>query len=356
MASERLRLAAAVAALASVLAASPARAEPTAADRNTAREMMREGRDLRDKGDLKGALKRFKAADDIMHVPTTGLEVARTQVALGLLVEARDSIAEIRQEPQKADEPQPFKEAREKAEELDSSLRGRVPALTIAVHGAAPDAKPTITVDGVTIPDDLVGLPRSVDPGHHVVVVTTSNGQGKQEVDVREGEKKPVDVTLVATENPAQPAQVPETPPPAPETPPPAPEPTTTRSHRPTLLTYAGFALAGVGIAAGTTTGLMSMSTTSSLSSSCPNHVCGPSSYSDLDSANTMALLSTISFAAAGVGAAVAVVSMIVGHEEASPAPAEPPSDAQPAGSPSAFRVHATPWIGLGSAGVSGTF
>ena len=65
-------------------------------DRETARTLMQQGRELTAKGDLKEALKRFKGADDIMHVPTTGLEVARTQAPLGLLVEARDTIARIR--------------------------------------------------------------------------------------------------------------------------------------------------------------------------------------------------------------------------------------------------------------------
>ena len=76
-----------------------ASAEPTAADRETARSLMQEARDLRDKGHVQDALKRFKAADDIMHVPTTGLEVARTQASMGMLVEARDTVANIRKLP-----------------------------------------------------------------------------------------------------------------------------------------------------------------------------------------------------------------------------------------------------------------
>ncbi|HEX4448937.1 MAG TPA: hypothetical protein VH044_19485, partial [Polyangiaceae bacterium] len=93
--------------MAALLAAPSAGAQPSAADRETARSMMQEGRDLREKGDLKGALQRFKAADDIMHVPTTSLEVARTQVSLGLLVEALDTIANIHKVPPAADEPAP---------------------------------------------------------------------------------------------------------------------------------------------------------------------------------------------------------------------------------------------------------
>src|ERR1700722_14015621 len=87
--------------LALLLATTTASAEPTAADRATARTLMQQGRDLRDKGDLKEALKRFQGADDAVHAPSTALELARTQVALSLLVEARDTLAAIRRLPVK---------------------------------------------------------------------------------------------------------------------------------------------------------------------------------------------------------------------------------------------------------------
>jgi hypothetical protein len=112
-------------AVALLLAAPAAHAQVSGADRETARSMMQEGRDLRDKGDLKGALQRFKSADDIMHVPTTSLEVARTQVALGQLIEALDTIANIRKTPAGADDPAPFKDARVKADELDAQVEGK---------------------------------------------------------------------------------------------------------------------------------------------------------------------------------------------------------------------------------------
>src|SRR5690242_13508597 len=107
------RMRAAIAAL--ILAtAAPAFAEPTAAEKETARNLMQEGRDLRDKKDLKGALQRFQAADQLMGVPTTGYEVASTQVALGLLVEARETLNRVSRLPAQAKEPAPFREARQK--------------------------------------------------------------------------------------------------------------------------------------------------------------------------------------------------------------------------------------------------
>lgn len=339
------------AALAADLTAESARAEPTAGDRETARQLMDAGSDLRDKKDLKGALQRFKAADDIMHVPTTGLEVARTQAPLGLLVEARDTIARIRLIPQKPNEPAPFKEARVKAEQLDAWLDGRVPALTVVVHGARAGQPLSVSLDGVSVPAAVVGLPRAVDPGHHVVVVKTEGAEGQQDVDVREGERKPVDVTLVpsptahaaASAPPPQPGPA-TTSVPVEESPAPAPI-----SHAPGAFTYVSGALAGAGLVVGTVTGVMSWSKTSSLASACPGHVCPPASYSSYDAASSLATISTLSFVAGGVGACLAVISLVVGHEEKSEvAPTSP--------TPPAARLRVSPWIGAGAAGLRGSF
>jgi hypothetical protein len=334
--------------LASMLVATAAHADPSAADRETARGLMQQGRELRAKNDEKGALKSFQAADAIMHVPSTGMEVARSQVALGQLVEARDTIAGIRRIPAKPSDPVPFKEARAKAEELDASLNGRVPALTIWVKGAADDETPEVSIDGEALPAGVLGLPRAVDAGHHVVSVKSASGEAKQEIDVHEGEQKTVDLTLVAAATPV--AAPPEE---GSDEAEPEAAPPETRSHKPTVVTWAGVGLAGAGVIAGTVTGVLSLSKKSSLQRECANDVCGPSSYSDYDSAHSMATISTIGFIAAGVGAAVATVSLIVGHDVPAPEPAANPT-APP--SPAAKRMTIVPIIGLGSAGFAGTF
>ena len=327
---------------ASLLFTTAAHADPTAADRETARSLMQEGRDLRDKGDLKDALKRFKAADDIMHVPTTALEVARVQISLGLLVEARDTIAAMRQLPAKRSDPAPFVEARSKAEELDASLNGRVPAVTITVKGASAEEQATVAVDGVPLAAGALGVPRSVDPGHHVITAKTSTGDGKAEVDVREGEQKAIEVTLASSATPETAAPTAPAP-----TEPEAPELAIPRSHSPTALTWIGIGLAGAGVIAGSVTGGLSLSKTSSLNSACASKVCGPSSDSSLDSAKMLATVSDVAFAAAGAGAVVAIVSLVVGHGQASTSAPQSPSD-------SAIRVE--PWFGIGGGGLRGSF
>ncbi len=351
-ASRRIHLTLTAIALASVLAAPPASAAQTsAADRETARSMMQEGRDLRDKGDLKGALQRFKAADDIMHVPTTSLEVARTQVSLGLLVEARDTIASIHKTSGQPDDPTPFKDARVKADELDAQLEGRIPTLTISVSGATEGDSPAIVIDGVSLPSSAAALPRKVDPGHHVISATAASGEAKEEVDVAEGEKKEIALTLVAGGSSNGPQEDTGA--------------ARTIVHTPGPITYGAIVVGGVGLVTGSVTGLLELSKASSVKKECPTKQCvsGSTGASDLNSANTLATISTVAFAVAAAGAVVAVVSLVLGHKPGSAqAPANEPesnpgSDPNTdAASPAESRLHATPWIGPGSAGIFGTF
>jgi hypothetical protein len=273
--------------------------------------------------------------------------VARTQVPLGLLLEARDTIARIRLIPAKGSDPVQFKEARVKADQLDASLEGIVPRLTVVVHGAPSGQTVSVSIDGVTVPAAVIGLPRTVDPGHHVVLVETQGARGQRDVDVRQGDTKSLDVALVPTAGTAQ-ATVP---PPGPANDAPVAEtPALLRtSHTPDALTWVGGAVAGAGLVAGVVTGAMSWSKTSSLQSACPGHTCPPASYASYDSASSLATISTVSFIAAGVGACLAAISLVVGHDErGEPAPTSSP--------PPSAQLRVSPWIGAGTAGLRGSF
>ena len=339
MASEARHLLVAVSAIFVLWSgAAVANAAPSAADRETARTMMQEGRDLRDKGDLKGALQRFQAADGIMHVPTTGFEVATTQVALGLLVEARDTVAGIRATPAKPDDPEPFHDARKKADALDASLDARVPRLVVVVTGARAGASLTVTIDGSPSAAAASGLPTTIDPGHHVVAAKTDAAAGSESVDLREGERRQVEIKLAAK---ATAASGPQEPAPVPQASAPVSTPSA-KSHSPTVLTYVGFAVAAAGAVVGGITGGMSISKTQGLAGECgPSKQCGQGTPgNDYAAANTLALVSDVSFVVAGAGAVLAVVTLVVGHGRTEPT--------------AAMRV--VPWVSLGSAGVRASF
>ncbi len=125
-----------------------------------------------------------------------------------------------------------------------------------------------------------------------------------------------------------------------------APVPTG-RSAASTALLIGGFGVAGVSVVLGSITGALSLSKTSSIkaSSACDGSVCNPSEDADLNSAKTMATVSTVSFVVAGVGAVVGIVGLFTGG---SSAPAPKPDQGA--------RLRVEPMVGLGSLGLRGQF
>jgi hypothetical protein len=313
-------------------------AAPTPEEKETARTMMDAGHAQRDAGDHKAALALFDGADAIMHVPTTGLEVAREYMALGQLVEARDAIQRVIRSPKGEDEPDVFREARNKAAALDDELAKRIPAVRIIASGAPEDAPMQVMVDGQPVPVAALIAPFRVNPGHHVVVATVASTDVRQEVDVTEGQT--VSVTLAFPSSP------------------PAAEADASSSSEPRAegggassavpwLRWGGVGLAAAGIGVGAVTGAMSLSSTSSAKGLCVNNNCPPASWSDIDSAHTTATVSTVAFCAAGVGAALVVISLFIDPHSGS---------ASPTAASAKIHVRPAPWIGLGGSGIVGTF
>jgi hypothetical protein len=309
-------------ALALALFSSLASAEPTAAERDTARKLMEDARDKRDKKDFAGALESFKAADDIMHVPTTGFEVGVTLSQLGKLVEAREQLLAVTRIPKRDKEPAPFENARKNAAELYDALEPRIPTLRFEVHGAKA-AQASVTVDGIAVAASVGKVGLRLNPGHHVVVAKERDRSVKEELDVEEKETKSIALEL----------------PPEKAAPPPAKPPEQPKSREMSPLTYAGFGVAGAGLVVGGVTGFMMFSKKSTLEDNCPDKKCGPDSHDDLDSAKTYATVSTVAFIVAGVGAGVGVVGLFLRPKEKE-----------------AAAVRVEPFIGAGSTGLRGSF
>jgi hypothetical protein len=88
----------------------------------------------------------------------------------------------------------------------------------------------------------------------------------------------------------------------------------------------------------------MAISSTNSASKGCVSDRCPPATWGDIDSAHTTGTISTVAFAAAGVGAALFVTSFVVGGTATgTTGRAAPPA-----------RIDA--WVTPTSAGVGGTF
>ena len=180
--------AAAIATFAICLLSTAAQAEPTAQDRETARTLLLDGRKKMAAQEYTEALKMFRAAHAIMNVPTTGLALARAQVALHMLIEARETAVAVTKIPVDPGDAKVFATARTEAGDLAASLLGRIPSLTVVVNGLPSDRPPSVTVDGAPIPEATVGLARKLNPGKHTVQIAASGFVSEtREIELPEG-------------------------------------------------------------------------------------------------------------------------------------------------------------------------
>lgn len=286
------------------LCAGLALAQPTPAQKETARGLMAEGRELREQGDTAGALTRFSAADSIMNVPTTGFEVASTQAQLGQLVEARETLRRVLALPQSPEDPEPFNEARSKARALDQQLAARIGSLRFTPSGASEGAL-DISVDGERVPRAVLSLPFRVNPGTHQIVARSQGRELRREVLVAESQAievpLPFDSDAKANAAPPATAAAAEEPaPPAPDAAPPS------EHHGLPPLVYAGGGIGLAGIVVGSVAGISAMSHKNAAKKDCVASSCPPSTWSDLDSARQMATVSTVGFVVGALGVAVA--------------------------------------------------
>lgn len=314
---------------------------PSLADRETARTLMDEGDKKRDSGDLKAALGSYEKADALMKVPTTAIEVARTQIALGLLLEARETLNRLAKMPVKPGEPPPFAAARKQGDTLNADLANRIPSVVVVPANTEPGQPATITVDGEEIPPAVASVPRRLNPGPHVAIVKSGALEKKVEFVLAEKESKTVNVDL---------KDQPKAPPP-----PPPPPPAKSGMSTGKILMFGGFGIAAVGVGVGAVTGIMSLSKTSDIKENCTGDKCRSDQASDIDSAKTLGNISTIAFIAGGVGAGLGVVGLLLSSKESKETPADgaPTDGAKPA----AFRpMDLRAVLGPSYAGIAGRF
>jgi hypothetical protein len=278
--------------------------EVTAADRDAAREAFAEGQELRAKKQYAAALLKFQAAFHLVPSPITALELARSQVLVGQLVEARESCTKVAAMPPKPSESPQAKVARADARAFADELRARIPSLLVRVTGAPGEL--AVLVDGR--PASRAPAKIEVNPGkHHVVARVAGAADQAADVELVEGESREVVLNFVTVSKVEDRPDVPDS------------------GLSP--LTYVGFGVAGAGVIVGSIYGVMAIGKRS-----------GPKDGEE--SYKSTAMISTLSFVVAGVGATVGVIGFFTGK-------ASKPTAAAP-------RWH--PWISIGGAGVTGTF
>jgi hypothetical protein len=288
--------------LAALVGAREATAQ-TPSERVTARQLMDDGDRYAEQKQFAEALRVYVAAHTIMHVPSTGIEVARTYAALGRLVEARETALKVTKMPVEGNEPKPFAAARREAAELAEQLDKRIPTLRLELSGGADPATVHATIDGTEIPGKSLALPQRVDPGFRAVRVRAAGfAPIVRQVAAMEGTTTVVRVDLDVS-----------------STSDPAPRAASSSSSLFDLPPAAlgGLAAAAAGVTIGTITGIISLDKASDARTLCGPDTknCDPSAASTIDSSKTYGWIATASFAIAVAGGALATYTIFANKD-----------------------------------------
>lgn len=226
----------------------------------------------------------------LFATPTLGLWSARARASVGQLVEAAERYRETMRISDVVGDSAAQKQAQQDAAKDLAELRPRIPTLTIQLN--VPASKVALSIDGVAISSELVGVKRPTNPGTHRVVATLGAERREAQVQLAEHDDETVLLQL-----PSQDSVAPL-------------QPTAARTARragastiylPVAIT--AIALGGAGLATGGISALVA-------NGKCSGGICKtPSEKSSYD---TLRTVSSISFWAGAVLAAGGVATWLL--------------------------------------------
>lgn len=279
-----------------LLFASRAQAQ-SAADIASARDLVAEGRAARDKQDFLTARDKFRAAHALLHAPITGLDLAKAEVALGHLADAREVCLDVERSEKNPKETKASVAARAEASALAVSLEKQLAAVQLVLPAGATDVR--VTVDEREIPAAALAAKRRLDPGSHRITAAHVGGPVQEiTVTLAPGESrdvpldpKPAPASVVVAEKKPDEKQV-------------VLVPVVTKKTSP--LVPAGGVLLAAGVVTGLGAGLLARGALGDCdvgAKTCPTDA-------PIQTAKRWATVSTIGLAAGGVGAALLVIGL----------------------------------------------
>lgn len=314
-----------------VLSAAPARAEPSEADRATARALALEGHGALKNKDYQTAIDRFSRADALVHAPTLVVDWARALQGLGRYVEAHEKYELVLREGVDASAPKSWQRALEEAKKELDLLKPRLGWVTVVLR--EPESA-SVRLDGVLVPAAAVGVKRAADPGFPEVTVSAPGyATFKQTLTVGPGEEKTVEVTL---------RKLPASRAPRTSVPDDAYRPRQ-KSHTRRVLSYVALGVGGVGLVAGSVTGGLALRKRGMLQDRCfADGDCPPSQQSRIDRYHLYGTLSGVTYAVGIAGLGTGLVLLLT----------------EPKSKPDSARagLELRPLIGLGQLGAEGSF
>lgn len=311
--------------------------ESSEADIAQARQLGTQAQQAYEQGKYAESEKLWAAAQKLYpKAPTLSLGLARAAAKNGHVVLAQEQYKKIiREWSDVASAPPAFKDAVVAAQAEVDPVSKRIASVVIKVEGGA--TAPTVTIDGERVIAETLGLPRPVDPGEHTVHAEASEYKpGDAKFSVAEGGSAEAKLTLEK----------------APE----APKPIAggaaiggpsdgggKKGNSNKTLAIVALGVGGAGVLVGAITGFVALGKHGDLSDACPGGTCPSDKQSDVDSYKTMGTVSTVSFIVGGVGLAAGAVLWFTAPKES-------------AKSGSSHWATVSPYVGPGSAGVTGRF
>ena len=292
--------------------------EISAADKELARRLMDEADKAFEGARFPESVQKYCQADKIMGVPTTALECGKALEKMTKLLDAKEAYLRGAryQHPAGQKEPDAFVTARATAQQKADALSPRIPELIISVVGADEGTAITIKVDGEPLRTDIPRRLVNPAPNEHLVSATAPGyNDASVTVSAKEGEQKPVTLTLEKggrTALPAIPTATPSAKPPE------VPLEPDKKGGGVPLAAMVGFGIGAAGLITGAITGGVSLAQTSGLKKDCEAakgtlDAC-PASVADAqarhDKALALANASNVTLAIGGAGVIFGVIAL----------------------------------------------
>jgi hypothetical protein len=323
-----------------IFASSVARAEPSAAELASARDLFAEARRAEENGQWSEALSKLLVVANVKMTPQVRFHLGLCQEHIGQLVEALNSFERAKSEATEQNLPIVVDEAKEHT----ANVRARLPKLLIVLPAGTADAK--IEVDGQIVASVLLSRPLLFDPGPHKIVATAPGRVFSREVTVAEKEEKQVDVVF----SPAPVSVAPPAPVDAAHTGQTA-STTHTRatssdemsasgsSRRSPMLGWVAVGAGGVALVGASVSFIVRQNALSHIDDVCPNHQGCPRSLEDSQTkARTFGALGLALGVVGGASVITGVVLLVKQHSETA----------------TAAGLSVTPWMSAGGAGAIG--
>jgi len=277
--------------------AQTARAQQPPRDPAAAESLFRSAREAVGRGDYATACPQFAESQRLDPAPGTLMNLADCEEHMGKLASAWEHFLRAKEQLRPGDDRIPY------AEQHVAALEPRLPHLVVKLKAGAP-AGTKVLRDQVTMGAASLGVRIAVDPGAHTLaVVAPERVPSKQEITLREGETREIELEPGAPERAQWPTVTESKPQGQPEAPAP---PADDGGRRTMALVIGGIGVAG--LAAGAVTGLMAFSAAGTYKDNCNQTTGACQSATGVDAASsgkTLSTISTVSFlvGAAGVGA-----------------------------------------------------